>query len=313
MARTHVSIALLGVAMVIGVSAIWVYRQCVPAATRGAPDGGGLVEYSGAMGKMPSSSVGKRVIVMGDELTVGAYVGTDGITIESREVLPGQGPSSFVSAGYFFATSFQVVDVAGRQSSEVFVLGAENVIERWTQEIMTGSRYLTVRNTTVAPGVPVPDIEQGIKGGTWLPLDQRPKELRQRRNVVLGRFSGPEFCTVHVDPEGRYLLLVTKDNHDVFQLALTVDAAPVQIASSSQTVQLPQYTGGHLAHHETRGRLFIMERVLSSGGIDRVILSDLGNDGVFESMEALSAADWTAQGMDGQVWFRPDFFDYSAN
>lgn len=311
--KTVSPIAVLSSAVVVGVAIAVVCARCpCDRVDEGlfSPDS---KPHVGEMGRMPSGSTGKRVIVMGDDLTVGAYSGADGITLEFREVPPGQGPASPVNADYFFATSFPVVDVAGRQSSEVFVLGAENVIERWTHEVVVGSRYLSLKESPVAPGVPVPGVEQGIKGGTWLPLAQRPKELRQRRNIVLNRFSGPEFGALHVDPEGRYLLLMTKESHDVFQLGLFEGAIPVQIAAVNQLPLLSESTGGHLAHHQSMGRLFIVERATSSGTVERGILIDADNNGIFESVETRSQAEWNAQGMDGQVWFRPDFFDYSAN
>jgi hypothetical protein len=259
-------------------------------------------------------SASGQLLLYTDELLVLARTQPNGLILTYREYPLGantQRPEQAETIDYFFETSVPVQYVAARQSSEIFVLGTDGVLEKWTLEIPNGSRYFTIKGFPGVASGPMPEWETGIQGGVHIPVSQRPRELGRDRTVVWTGNPGAKRGGMVVDPEGRYLLFRTWKPHVVYQLSLSTGAQPIELGSEVNIPDLARCRGGgYLAQHDPLGRLFIFEySAPGTTSMSRLIFVDANNDGFFESILNLTDSEWVARGMDGPVWYAPNFLE----
>lgn len=211
------------------------------------------------------------------------------------------------------STSYAPWRAVARHGNDAIVWGRrlestpfEDVIERWEIEAVTGA-YVSTR--TIAPnpiGESSPEgvVSSWIEGGVYVAPALRPVPYVERFEL----FRGSQFGGIRdlvVDPDGRYVLLIADGTSSIVSLSLSADAAPVTIASASTCPHLALANMLHFYLHLTEGRKVVAE--WGDDDIDatnRTLLSDANNDGLFESIETLSAAQWEARGYLKNVWLK---------
>jgi len=251
-------------------------------------------------------------------MSLSASLKSGGVALNYREYPPGFDGSGEESSTLWCPTSFVALDVCARQSTELYVVGADDgscLIERWIHDTPTGAYFIVRPPTIPALGLPCPVVYHsalGIQGGTYIPVVQRPQELRQRRSCVYRGRLDVTISDVQADIEGRYLMIGSLTPRVVYQLPLVPGATPTKLYDEATLPDLANAGRGTLAHHVTLGRVYMMTSVPpGSAGSTHIILTDGDNDGGFEGLLVLTNEEWISQGFEGAAWLWGSFQDHS--
>lgn len=210
-------------------------------------------------------------------------------------------------------TSFPVRLVRHRHGDELFVFGTsaagQAIIERWDIEAMDGA-YSTARPTASTPiGVPAPQglTTTFVAGGQYIPPPGHRERLEVKRESI---YVGAALAHLHclaVDPEGRFLLALLRHPSTLVRLPLPVaGAAPTVICDANSFPALDDMNSLEPMDHAELGRVYVL--ITADGDYDSMMtLLDAQNDGEFELIEELDAAEWAARGYNGNDVWTHDF------
>ena len=178
-------------------------------------------------------------------------------------------------------------------------LGTGTVVERWTITAPLGAPY-TIRTSSTAPiGTPAPlsTLSAQIPGGVYIPAEQRgPARVRKS---MLGYFAF-SIDGIDVDPEGRFLLMVSAAEAKLYRLDLAAyDGNPVVILDVTVQPALAFADGMSFSRFQDG----LKKCVINCSNGHQLVLHDDENDGLFESWELLT---------DAQYFSHPLYGNYSG-
>ena|GEM_PF-2268818 len=189
------------------------------------------------------------------------------------------------------SASFFILDVRSRCDQELFVAGAwptgTTVIEKW--RLAHPPAYVT---------------PPGGGSATYMPIAHRG--LPSVRRDVL--FEGSQLGlirSIEVDPQGRFLLLLSNDSHSLYRLDLVVPGSTPQAMFTTQT--LPQLAGIKsvlYAKHVTEGsRFLLLQQPRGESDVLHldanpysIFLDDPDDDGVLATPNVIDEGTWDAAG-----------------
>jgi len=216
-------------------------------------------------------------------------------TIQVRTVDHTATPPSVTN--FTYSSSFTVTSIAAKGQDDFYIAGyARNgdlVIEHWEIESQDGAIATGWQSSGPAPigqpSVPAAPIST-VTGGTYIPVFQRTGEPSVLRTEILRT---NQFLIQNnafgVDPEGRFLLLIT-DSSQLYRVDL-VDppTPPILLLDSNSLWTLPFIKGMVRIQVSGIGRIWVLgpPEILPSPvlGIDQHVLTylyDADNDGLFE-------------------------------
>lgn len=230
----------------------------------------------------------------------------------AASVLPGE-----YLQDYFYTTSFVIVDVASRSSSQMVVCGnprlsggaidySNTVVEIWEITPADGQPYSFRDSSTVPIGQPAieQDLLVDIGSGPYLMPEHRDRQALNRRVLLSCNYSVTAMC---LDPDGRYLLLA-QPGVGILQVDLTVPA------SLSTTTVLPSSTFPFLGdihemsfHQSVSGDKTL---IALSGDSVRTYCVDSDNNAVFESVNSFTFEDAQTFGLTDPTAWISDFVHY---
>ncbi len=201
--------------------------------------------------------------------------------------------------------SFEIDTVLHRHGFEFYVLGraasGEYVGERLSFTPSRGS-YTSSRPTALSPigvAAPLGVTSTFLVDGPFLPPKQRARPSTERSEIF--RWAGhPGVRCGAVDPEGRFLLLLTNDSMLV-QVSLGGTGAVTTLATASSTPFLAVADSLDAFDHDTEGRKYVLEHDYASEDGRHLVLHDRDNDALFETTELLNASTWATRAYD-QHW-----------
>lgn len=240
-------------------------------------------------------------------LWVGAsfYPGELGVDVSLKEKDPVTG--QWEESMQHHPVSYSMVGATARHGMDLFLIGRQRgylVIERWTWSEWAGGYHCTQPESEPIEGVPVPLSESSVfvAGSTFLPVADRSARPQPTKTEVYrsdeltseGRIVGGS-----VDPEGRFLLIVTQegnlyevwlDDSDSAQLLLAKEEWPDAPATSVRSIQ-----------HENLERQFVVEGQPFPGQAAFVLVNP-ENDGAFLPPVLVDVADI-------ETLYPPEHFD----
>jgi hypothetical protein len=183
------------------------------------------------------------------------------------------------------------------------------VIQKWTYSVRDGGFAIVPANSAPpAPiGTPQPPFEavEVVNGSDFVPPDAlvNPSPASVRQVLWSGATVGV-ISSVVADPEGRFLLLLSYPDGNLYRLNLGVPSpVPDAIASSVTDPFLAAATNIMLVFHSSQGRRLIVSRVTNGlVSADRLLFGDANNDGNFDPGAYLTGAQWSAAGYNNEVW-----------
>jgi len=191
-------------------------------------------------------------------------------------------------------TSYFVVDVRpvcgpNHQISELFVTGVypagQSCIERWVF-------------TYPATAIPV--------GGGYVPLAQRRFPGVSRQEILRTSQYG-HIRSIEPDPQGRFVLFLTHEQHVLYRKPLPTGDVVVELAVATEPY-LAQMQQVIIQRHVTQGAMIHLSPAsrwhASPGAVrDSMLMIDSTNDGVFETRLRLTDAQWESAGyQDTAAW-----------
>ena len=213
------------------------------------------------------------------------------------------------------STAYRIHDVCARQSNELYLAGysqaGDLIIERWTLAEPAGVRFLHIEASMLPPGSPLPplpNIQQGIAGGgAYVAVASRgPGRRVQRSELMRMPMSAPPRWII-ADPEGRYLVYCAGQPMVIIQRYYS--GSVVELCSEQSLPILKQVYSFGLAQHGSLGRVLHLEAMSDQPGAAgepvHILFSDQENTSVFSPVQVLTHSEWTAQGFEGAVWYRP--------
>jgi hypothetical protein len=217
-------------------------------------------------------------------------------------------------------TRYGVTTACGRGGSELFVTGVdaatgETIVERWLLGEEDGGFHVEwpVANTSLGEPAPLssPTLELvGAPAQAYVPIADRPRGNIRRISIYQSALLDP-IVNMSCDPEGRYLLCLT-EAHDVVQLDLTTSPVGVAtLATASGTPALTDMVSVQLLQHPMDGRIGKLSPTGFDVNANHVVLSDVLNDGLFESVEVLSKSAYVARGYADPLAWSDDFMHYT--
>lgn len=204
------------------------------------------------------------------------------------------------------ATAYYPVDVRWRcdgasEINELFVAGVydagDAVVEKWTF-------------TYPDPAVGSKPVDSRM-GRAYAPLADRPLPTmtpeRLYRGTAIGRIR-----TLEPDPEGRFVLLLTRENPTLYRIGFLGGAVrpPTPELSQATMPYLASCGVVSVSQHATEGRHYNVYpgnrwHADLSTSPSTIILRDPDNDGVFGPPEFVSSQQWTRYGYDAYTaWAR---------
>lgn len=230
-----------------------------------------------------------------------------------------------------YETRFNITSVSSREGGdELWVIGwdgavGEDVIERW---VFTTRQKTWVMRTVGTPSPAGFQKELVVKDGTSYETirsgnyEVQPARTRMARDTGVG-----PFWSSVVDPEGRYLLLLSQANSNVYHVDLTQASpltATVLIDAAVQTA-LQGANSMRLVEDLSGIRRIFIQRASTDAEYDShsfvypdpstliVVLTDTANDGAFESTQVLSEVDFDSLGYNNPESFNPFFEQANPN
>ncbi|MEQ8765798.1 MAG: hypothetical protein RL885_17880 [Planctomycetota bacterium] len=148
------------------------------------------------------------------------------------------------------------------------------------------------------------------KPGAYTPIDQRPMPRAQRQVIYQGDDLG-RIRSLRVDPKGRYLLFLTRENPALYRIELTTPpSAPAAVLTSSELPYLAKVGWINMRQHRTEGlHVHLIPgspwEIHRGPDSDVIILRDPENDGTFETADLVSEEAWSQLGYDSSdPWIR---------
>ncbi len=216
---------------------------------------------------------------------------------------------TFLESSHSYVTSFDLQLVEQRVPNEFYVVGKKGngkfLIEKWQTPPSLGARTATREFTATPIGISAPQlptVNLGVVGDVWVaPMDRgpRPQEIRE---VILDDLLIDGAIAARVDPDGRFMLILSQGGEFLYQLPFENNAVPTVICSSASIPDLASMGCIDSRQEVSAGRVYLMT---SSGNFNdgvphtnkRIALLDGDNDGVFDiemvlSYEQYIAMDW---------------------
>lgn len=229
------------------------------------------------------------------------------LSIERSERSPATG--AWHATRTVYTTDYRLEFVAARTTEEVYVFGLDrdgrDVVERWRLTPPNGAWTIT-RGAALTP-IGIDHLEAApsvlsARGGAWTSPLQRPGGSEARERIYTGSaFGGVMYAAV--DPDGRFLLVLDGDAGSLSRLELP-DAPgqaddPTVVYEASSLPELG-YMGCLAPRQEaTMGRVYVMTTAGSDTPVTvdaRLILVDVGNDGVFDGYLQVSQEEYRDAG-----------------
>lgn len=262
-----------------------------------------------------------NIVFDSPQFQVGVDLDDGGTTVRyTMSEEPVVGGTWYTSAAEW-GTSYSVDRFAAVVAGDLFLVGhpldanrnpapsAGVVIEKWKILPQPGTPYAR-RDPAVEPiGTPAGwgSTRVGIVGGSYLEPDSRVGLLTLRTVLYRGTGMGDVEAVV-ADPDGRFLLAVTRSPAELVQ----IDASgPLLLRTHTQLPLLTQVDRLGVWQHVSEGRFFV--GTVGDGTIEsqKIVLVDSDNDGVFESISTLTSQQWTAAGYDQLASWEDDFVHYT--
>lgn len=216
---------------------------------------------------------------------------------------------TFLESSHSYVVSFDIQLVEQRVPNEFYIVGKKRngkfLIEKWQTPPSLGARTATRQATATPIGTPVPQlptVNLGVVGDAWVaPLDRGPRP-QETRDVLLDDLVFDGAIAARVDPDGRFMLILSQGGEFLYQLPFDPNAVPTVIYSSASIPDLPAMGCIDSRQEVSAGRVYLMT---SSGNFNdgapytnnRIALLDGDNDGVFDidlvfTYEQYIAIDW---------------------
>ena len=188
---------------------------------------------------------------------------------------------------------------ASRGGNEIYIAGpplsAEDgspstgtVLEMWVITAPEGAPYATraKRNEPIGTPAPLSTLEAHVQRGTYIVAEQRREPRIQKR--ALGYFPF-DVNDIEVDPEGRYVLLVSRSEQKLYRLNLVgFTGVPEVILDGTAAPILLAANSVYVVRYQDQLKRYVVSR--PSGA--KLVLCDSDNDGIFESSEYVDADAW---------------------
>ncbi|MFN0244550.1 MAG: hypothetical protein ACKVWV_16805, partial [Planctomycetota bacterium] len=233
----------------------------------------------------------------------------------NRDITPA---GSWDEVSYEFATPYQVIVVADRGPDEFYVAGRtdanEDILEQWILRTHDGAHFFHVEpasNGIGVPAAPLPGSSGGIAGGgEYVPARARTISPDVARLEI---YRGKAFNSVWdltADPEQRFVLVLGGSPRNLYRVPIAPSATPELLYTPAEESFLHLARRMHCKQHYTEGRVYIVRGETNMlGTFLHLMLIDADNDGVFDSTQTLTDAEYGGQGYKGQVWLS-DFTHY---
>jgi hypothetical protein len=204
------------------------------------------------------------------------------------------------------ATSFYVTAAAWQDGlSRVFVAGIESdghsVVERWTYPRRSGGYVVDRTSGPIQPigsAMPSYSAQESLNGPAYQPLPVRLSPARRAR-VYRGNSIG-HIRSMVAEPEGRFLLVLTYPNRQLYRIDLTQAGYPMTLLHSAATLpHLANATTLRVREHTTDGRIYTLFEFQGSMLLPNysvTLLLDPENDGILAAPITLTGAEWQAAG-----------------
>jgi hypothetical protein len=209
------------------------------------------------------------------------------------------------------ATSFYVTAAAWQEGlRRVYVAGIENddqdVIERWAYAPRSGGYFVQRTTGPVQPiGTAMPEYaaQESLGGATYESLPTRlspATRVRVYRGTSIGHIR-----SMVVEPEGRFLLVLTYPDRALYRIDLTQSGYPRTLLHSVGTLpHLQSATTLRVREHSTDGRAYSLFEIYGSflpSGYSVTLLFDPENDGILSAPVTLTAPEWIAAGYESDA------------
>lgn len=222
-----------------------------------------------------------------DELLQSVEVGPGGRRIVVRDVERHGGVEYEATRTLDLPFALRLLD--SRWAHELYLLGVDDegreVLERWVLRPPAGA-IVVLRPAPAGPiGTPAPldvEVRTAVRGGRFLPPDQREAAAPVERTVLARGIGGGQSRDLLVEPEGRFVLLLAGDGT---LLRIPCPAAgeepgePRPIASPSDHPLLREARDLHLYLDPGLGRILGVES--PQGGLLEFV--DGEADGIFDA------------------------------
>ncbi len=264
--------------------------------------GASACKQTGWIGVVFTDEFGQAVRLRGTE-----------ILVQTQEWNPGSEAMERHAAT--FSAAFEIVGFVARGSGEFYLAGrlptGADVLELWTLQPPPGARRVgrvrakTQIGVALASSAIAPEI---VGGGRYVPVDERRADARLvRTRLYEGNLGGID--TLDVDPEGRFLFVVSAGDRTVYRLALVAGATPVAVLAAADVPILGRYLSMWRRQHASEGRIYFLAES-PGGSSDAVFLiKDASNSGDGFVVEPFSSTAAYEATYGGRVW-TDNFVDY---
>ncbi len=205
-----------------------------------------------------------------------------------------------------YATAFSIEYVSWRTADELYVFGvsrnADDVIEKWTITALDGEYKAALATSPTGIGTPrsgALDLSLEIVGGVFVPPPQRQRTSQPtdtREEIYRGSAFGGTVCAA-VDPDGRFLILLGRDERSLYQVPLAEGASPSVLYTTNEIPDLVKIGSIGRGLHSSGSRALILTPAGNPNWFAaplRVPIFDEDNDGVFDYFVALTLEQWDA-------------------
>jgi len=215
------------------------------------------------------------------------------------------------------SASFDVKALSSNRANQVTLAGrhprtGEDVVERWSIDQITGTVVLGTPISTARIGTPLPGNPGTVAafvGGHHIPPSARAVSQVLREELYRGTdFNG--IRELSVDPEGRFILVITEDSRLVqFDLS-TGGVTTVYTTAEIPTLDEDRYL--RRAQHLSKGRMYFIESEMADVDSHSItVIIDADNDGIFtgpsDSIEHLDLLMYHLAGYGERSNFVTDF------
>jgi hypothetical protein len=204
-------------------------------------------------------------------------------------------------ASFSYSVPYLPQRFASRGGSEIYVAGPPlsgedgspttgTVLELWVITPSDGAPYAVRAKQSEPIGTPAPlsTLEAHVQRGTYIVAEQRREPRIQKR--ALGYFPF-DVNGIEVDPEGRYVLLVSRSEQKLYRLNLVgFTGIPEVILDSVTAPILVAANSVYVVRYQDQLKRYILGD--PSGA--NLVLCDADNDGIFESSEYFEADAWAS-------------------
>lgn len=242
--------------------------------------------HSGHGGRPSGHVCPPAVLIPAMAYGIGYKPGERWVEGETRERPDGSFPPIVSAVRY--TTSYDVVEAKGRGTELAVVLGrarnGDSIVERWTLTQPTGAWTATRDPAPPVVGVPVVSASLDIAiqgGGSFLPPSQRTAPAPATR---IEAYRGPSLgddLELEVDPDGRFALILSRDQVKLWRVMLEEDGEAVAVHDVATMPELQYMRRMEIFRHVTYGRQ-LRAKLHGHATFSDVVFFDSNNDGVFE-------------------------------